>query len=304
MSATVPSPFAGLAGRRVLVTGADGFIGRALVAFASARDAHVTGIGRHAADIADAGAVDRVFLAAKPEVVVHAAGLMDWRQDLELLPSMLRVHVLGTANVLQASRRVGVRRVVCFGSAGEYGAAKPPLVEDGAAEPLDPYSTSKLAATELARLFHRSFALDTTVVRPFNVYGLGEPERRLFPSVFARARSGGGEIACTPGEQQRDFVHIDDVAEGAWRAALSPNTPGAILNLGTGRAMRVRDAVDHAVRISGGNVSPRYGALPYRSGEPMILVASTDKCRSLLGWKPSISLEDGLARTFNASSPI
>lgn len=297
------APFDQLVGRRVLVTGADGFIGRALVAFAAARDARVTGIDRNEADIADLAAVDRVFQAAQPELVMHAAGLVDWRQDLDLLPPMLRVHVLGTANVLQASRRVAARRVVCFGSAGEYGAAKPPLIEDRAAEPLDPYSTSKLAATELALLFHRSFGLDTTVLRPFNVYGQGEPERRLFPSVFARARSGGGEIACTAGAQQRDFVHIDDVAEGAWRAALSPNTRGAILNLGTGRGTSVRDAIDCAVRISGGNVTPRYGALPYRTGEPMTLVASTDKCRSLLGWVPEIPLEGGLARMFDVSAP-
>jgi nucleoside-diphosphate-sugar epimerase len=285
-------------GQRVLVTGAQGFIGRALVAFAEAAGARVVGIDRGEADVCNAQDLERVLTRVKPEVVLHAAGLVDWRQDPRLVPSMLAVHVLGTANLLEAARRAGAARVVCFGSAGEYGAAPSPVSEDGPTEPLDPYSTSKYAATALALLYHRSFALQTTVVRPFNVYGPGEPDGRLFPSLFRQALQGGGDFDCTEGTQIRDFVHIDDVVEGAWRAALAVSAGGVVVNLGTGRGTSVRNAIECAVGVSGGIVRPRFGALPYRKGEPIELVAAIDRCQSVLGWTPRIELVEGLRRTY------
>jgi nucleoside-diphosphate-sugar epimerase len=286
-----------LAGRRVLVTGAAGFVGRALVAFARQRGAEVTGVDRDEADIREPAAVARLFAGAQPEWVIHAAGLADWRADPALLPEMLATHVLGTAHVLEAARAAGARRVVCFGSAGEYGAARSPLDEEGPTLPVDPYSTSKRAATELALLYQRAFRLPCTVVRPFNIYGPGEPPRRLFPSLFAQARAGGGRFACTAGQQVRDFVHVDDVAEGAWRAAAG-DTAGAIINLGTGVGTTVRAAIEQAAALAGGNVEPQFGALPHRPGEPMELVASVVRCRERLGWTPGISLSEGLRRTF------
>ncbi len=287
-----------LAQKRVLVTGAEGFIGRQVVALAKKHGGIVIGLGKGDCDLRDGARTLAIFAEHRPEYVVHTAGLVDWRQDASLVSAMIDVHVRGTAHVLDASKKHGARRVVCFGSAGEYGAAaeKGAVAENARAEPLDPYSASKLAATELALMFHRSFGLETTIVRPFNVYGPGESAKRLFPSLFALARQGGGQFPCTAGEQLRDFVYVEDVAEGALRAALAPEAAGRCLNLARGSGTTVRDALILAAKISNGVVQPQFGTMPYRPGEPMQLLANIALTSSYLQWSPTVSLQQGLEK--------
>jgi nucleoside-diphosphate-sugar epimerase len=304
----------GLRGLRLAVTAGAGFIGARIVRLAVEGGARVTVLSRTPGnrgriaelagvevvdcDVLDDAAVAAVMKAARPEIVVHAAGLPDWRREPTLAPSMVRLHALGTTHVLEAARLAGAGRVVVVGSAGEYGDAAGPLAEDRTARPIDPYSVSKLAATEIALAYDRAFGLPCTVVRPFVVYGPGEPENRLLSTVFRRSLDGGGPTDFTRGEQVRDFVFVDDVAEGALRAAITPAAAGAILNLGTGVGTRVRDAVALAVEIAGATVKPVFGALPYRPGEPASLLADTTLCARVLGWSPATPLPRGLELAF------
>lgn len=303
-----------LVGQKVLVTGGAGFIGARVVARARAAGALVTALVRSTArerlagladvacvtvDVMDHPGMIQALASAAPDVVVHAAGIANWLQDPELTVSMVRTHALGAAHLLEAARQARVKRVVLIGSAGEYGDAPPPCREDGPTRPLEAYSASKLAATELALTYHRSFGVACTIVRPFVVYGPGEPPGRLLSSVFATARAGGGPAPFTAGEQVRDFVYVDDVAEGVLRAAMHPSAAGLVLNLGTGVPTRVRDAVALAVETSGNIVAPQFGALVYRPGEPPVLVASCTHTRKVLDWVPTISLADGLRDFWN-----
>lgn len=299
-----------LQGARACVTGADGFIGARLVRALLARGAIVLGLHRsptlqrlrphqelslQAFDLLDAEALKGSLASFAPALVFHCAGLVDWRQEPTLTTAMLQQNTIATAHVLEASRLAKVSRVILFGSAGEYGAQQSPLAEDAAALPLDPYSASKLAATELALVYQRSFSLACTIVRPFMVYGVGEGPRRLLPSLFQQALAGGGEFPCSPGEQLRDFIFVDEVAEGALRLACCPEAIGQVVNLGTGQATTVREVIEVACQLSGGKVSPRFGAMPYRPGEPMQLYAEPHKLRRLLRWSPVVSMEEGLA---------
>jgi len=298
----------------VLVTGGAGFVGARIVRAALAAGADVIVLERAGAsvdriadlaavrvvhdDILDEAGVTARLAEERPHIVVHAAGYPDSRREPTLATTMMRVHACGTTNVLEASRLAGVERVVALGSAGEYGDASEALSEEQAARPLDPYSVSKLAATESALAYDRAFGLACTVVRPFIVYGPGEPRTRLLPSVFVRALAGGGEVAFTPGEQVRDFVYVDDVAEGTLRAAVSPAARGLVLNLGTGLGVRVRDAVTQAITASGSHVVADFGGLPYRPGETLRMVADTSRVERVLGWKPETSLEAGVALAY------
>jgi nucleoside-diphosphate-sugar epimerase len=309
-------PLGALRDKRVLVTAGAGFIGARLVRRALAMGAKVTVLGRpggnrerlatfedvlaYDGDILDEASVVRALEVERPDVVVHAAGLPDWRREPSLAPSMVRLHALGTTNVLEAARLAGVGRVVVVGSAGEYGDSPERLSERQVARPVDPYSVSKLAATEIALAYDRAFGLACSVVRPFVVYGPGEPKNRLLPTVFARALAGGGDVAFTPGEQVRDFVYVDDVAEGILRTAISPAARGAIVNLGTGIGTRVRDVVAHAIAVSGNTVRPDFGGLPYRPGEPPSLVSDNTEIHALLGWSPPTRIEEGLERAYEA----
>jgi nucleoside-diphosphate-sugar epimerase len=299
-----------LHGKHVVVTGGTGFIGARVVRRALDADARVTvlarpGSSRHRlpkdaawdveeVDLFDPGSLGRSLRERHPDIVMHLAAIPNWRQDPTLTASMISMHVVVAGHLLEAARLANVRRVVLFGSAGEYGPAEGALREDQPARPVDPYSATKLAATELALMYHRSFGLACTVVRPFVVYGPGESEARLLPSIFAAARAGRTMLDFTPGEQVRDFVHVDDVAEGALFAALEPRAAGEVLNLGTGTGHSVRQAIEQAIATSGGRITPHFGALPYRPGEPARLIAEMTKTRDLLGWSPSTSLGDGL----------
>jgi UDP-glucose 4-epimerase len=304
-----------LEGTRLLITGGAGFVGarvvkRGLEAGATVsvliregtnlRRIETLDVVRLTGDVHDGDAVLAGFVEAKPDLVIHAAAWPDWRQDPERTLAMLQVHTLGTANILEAARKTRVKRVILLGSAGEYGNSSAPLAETDKARPVDPYSVSKLAATELALTYYRSFGVASTVVRPFVVYGPGEPDSRLFPSLFAAVRAGQTEAPFTSGEQVRDFVYVDDVAEGILRATATELAAGEVINLGTGVGTRVRDAVLAALEVSGGRLEPRFGALPYRPGEPPFLVANTTFCRDLLGWAPTTSLEGGLAKVWGA----
>lgn len=292
----------------MLVTGGSGFVGRRLVARLAEHGANVFVLARTAkldtaaaavvqADVLDESAVRRAFDAAAPAYVFHLAAHADWRQDPALTVSMCNLHVVGTAHVLEAARKSGVSRVVTFGSAGEYGSAASPMAESARATPLDPYSTTKLAATELALTYARSFGVPCTVLRPFVIYGVNEPSHRLLPSVFRAALAEQG-LPCTLGEQVRDFVYVDDVVECALRAAVHEAAAGEILNVGTGVGVTVRELVEQACAISGGRARPRFGALPYRVGEPMDLRADINKLRRVLGWVPKTSTRVGIERAW------
>lgn len=302
----------GLQNRRVLVLGGDGFIGARLVLQALSWGAHVTALCRSSslkrlrpdtpnlslryASLQDASDVERLVSEAGCSLLLNAAGLVDWRQDPALTPKMIEAHIIVTANLLEAARKAKVERVVLLGSVGEYGAAQSPCQEEDKALPLDPYSVTKLAATELGLMYARSFSLPCTIVRPFQVYGPGESAQRLTQLIFTKAKTGGGELALSLGEQLRDFVFVDDVAEGILRAALTPEAAGVVLNLCTGAPLRLRDFVQLAVEVSGGVVSPIFGAQPYRPGEPMALFGSTQRLEKLLGWRPQTTPKEGLTR--------
>jgi nucleoside-diphosphate-sugar epimerase len=242
-------------------------------------------------DVRDPDATRALVERERPSLIVHTAAKVAWRADPSLTLPLLHTNVLGTAAVLEAARVTGAR-VVVVGSASESVSN-----EERAREV---YTIGKRVGTALALLYSDAFDTWTTVVRPFNVYGPGEAPTRLFPSLFARAAAGGGEYPCTPGDQIRDFVHVDEVTDGILRAAATDRSRGQVIDLGTGRGISVREAIALACRITGGTVIPRPGALPANGHEPPRLVANTERTRAILGWAPSRSLEASLAQEWDA----
>jgi nucleoside-diphosphate-sugar epimerase len=308
--------FPQLSKQSVLVTGADGFIGARVVRCLLQSNANVAALCHsnhplkrlkpnnklrlYNADVTSLSSLEECLEQAFPTYIVHCAGMVDWRQNYALSPDMMLVHGVGVANILTCAKKQGVKGVVILGSAGEYGTAPSPCREDGPTIPQDPYSVAKLSAMHLADLFGRIFSLPCVVVRPFNVYGPGEPTGRLVPVLLQRAKFGGGDVPLTLGEQRRDFVYVDDVAEGIVRALLEPKAQGTILNLCTGVPRMVREVVTAAVNVTGGILHPQFGALPYREGEVMELWGSTSRLEQILGWKPTTSIEDGLLLSWKA----
>lgn len=298
----------GWADRRVLVTGATGFIGVRLVqrlveagaqvwagvypGESPERVASLAPEVRHVPfDVQDAEGVRQAVQRAAPDVVFHLAAV--GVSDIGVEPALaLAVNAGGTVNLLEALRGRDVQRVVLVGTCYEYGARE-------ALEGLDPfsaYAASKVAAWAFGRMYWRAYNLPIVTVRPFQVYGPGQPDHTLIPAAIHAALSGR-DLPMTEGEQQRDFIYVEDVVEGMLAAGLVPGIDGESLDLGSGIARPIREVVERIGELTGATGRILYGALPYRPSEVMHLVADAERTARLTGWRARVGLDEGLRYT-------
>ena len=302
-----------LSGRRVLVTGATGFIGSHLARRLVAEGAEVSVFMRatsdrclladvldrvqiHEVDICDEDAVRMAMAHICPAVVFHLAAI-GMSEPFVSPPVAVRVNVQGTLHLLEAARQCGVRRFVHSGTAYEYGdAANNDAPHKELLDPVNTYAASKAAARAFVRLYARVYGLPTVNMRLFAVYGPGQPPKTLVASAVCAALEDR-DFPMTPGEQMRDFVFVSDVVEGYLRAAVAMGVEGVSIDLGTGRAWMIREVVMKLFQIAGSRAKPLVGALPYRPSETMKQVADPHVARKLLGWQATTSLEDGLSQT-------
>ena len=304
----------GWSGRRVLITGASGFIGRHLVRRLADVGAQVwVGLRRHgrvrrradllceaklvAMDVSDANSVARAVVLVEPDVVFHLAATGVTNPTVSAADA-LAINTGGVIHLLESLRGVNVQRVVLVGSSHEYGARE-------ATEGLDPinfYAASKAAAWAFARAYWRAFSLPLVIARPFQVYGPGQTVRALIPSTI-RASLAGEDFPMTSGEQERDYVFVRDVVEGLIAVAEAKGIEGESLDLGTGKTRPIREVVKCIWEMTGGTGQVRLGAFPCRPAEVMVSAADAERTARLTGWRASTSLQDGLRRTVRAINP-
>ena len=292
-------------GRLVLVTGGAGFIGShlvdALVAaglrvrvidnFATGRREYVNGAAeliegdiRDASSIADAfDGVDTVFhVAALPRIPLSIAKPVETHMT----------NVVGTLNVLIAARDRKIRRVVYSGSSSVYGEqASMPLVETMTVNPLNPYALQKYVSEQYARMFHRLFAMQTITLRYFGVYGPRMPQEGSYVlaiAAFLRARREGRPLEIHgDGEQTRDFTHVSDVVSANMLAMDSEIADGRALNIGRGENV----SVNRVAAMIGGPTVHREA----RAGDMRDTLADRTEAERVLGWRPRVSIEEGIA---------
>ncbi|MBI4354222.1 MAG: SDR family NAD(P)-dependent oxidoreductase [Candidatus Omnitrophica bacterium] len=305
-------------GKRVLVTGAGGFIGshlteRLVELGATVRAfVHYRGDGSWgwldtsplkeelevvAGDLADR---DLVLQAVQgTEVVFHLAALIAIPYSYQAPSSFVQTNVVGTLNVLQAARAGGVGRVVHTSTSEVYGTAQyVPMDEAHPLQAQSPYAASKIGADKLAESFWRSYELPVVTIRPFNTFGPRQSARAIIPTIITQGL-GNGTVRLGNLSPKRDLNYVSDTVEGFVLAATVPEAVGRAINLGSGRETSIGELARMILTRLGkaGAVEQEAQRLRPQGSEVERLLADTTLAQQLLGWKPAVSLEEGLRRT-------
>jgi nucleoside-diphosphate-sugar epimerase len=298
------------AGRSVIVTGGAGFIGSHLVDSLVAAGARVRVIENFAtaargcvncdaelieADIRNAAAIRPAFDGV--DTLFHVAALPRIPLSIAKPVETHMTNVVGTLNVLMAARDARVRRVVFSGSSSVYGAQPTlPLVETMTPHPASPYALQKFVGEQYAAMFHRLYGMQTLTLRYFAVYGprmAQEGAYMLAIAAFLRARLEGRPLEIHgDGEQTRDFTHVSDVVRANLLAADSELADGRPINIGCGRNI----SVNHIAAMFGGPTVHR----DPRPGDMRHTLADNREAARLLGWRPQVALEEGIASLLKA----
>jgi NAD dependent epimerase/dehydratase len=311
-----------LSGRTVLVTGAGGFIGGHLVARLVRDGADVRAFARYNSrnergtldwlesdvmaevevalgELRDLESVERSVAGA--EVVLHLGAQIAIPYSFVNPRDFFEVNALGSLNVAQAALRHGVQRVVHTSTSEVYGSARTiPITEEHPLEPQSPYAASKVAADKLMDSFHRSYELPVTVLRPFNTYGPHQSARAVIPTIISQALAGG-PVRLGSLHPRRDLTFVEDTVAGFVAAATAPAAVGRTIQLGTNHDVSVGELVEQVGGILGRELEVETDRSRVRpaASEVERLISSPALAEELMGWKPAVSLHDGLARTID-----
>lgn len=278
---------------RALVTGGDGFVGRHLVARLRAEGARVTVLGRGQVDLADPVAAAAAVAAADPEIVFSLAAARAWGSAAE----RARSTAVNTSPWLVDALGPRARAVVRLGSSTEYAASPVPLTEDAPLAGRGLFGASKAAGSTLLLGAAAERGIRAVVLRAFQVYGPDDHPDRFVPTVLRAARDGT-VLPLTVAGRRRDWVWVGDVVDACVRAASASVPAGTVLNLGTGVQTANEELVAVAARVTGRPLRTDPGAHPGRAWDAEHWVADPSRARTVLGWSPTVSLADGLARTW------
>ncbi|WP_442507028.1 SDR family NAD(P)-dependent oxidoreductase [Novipirellula sp. SH528] len=307
-----------LSGKKVLVTGAGGFIGshlaeqlvreganvRAVVHYNSRNDlgnlafapADIrSSMEVHAIDIADPFSVREVVEGC--DCVFHLAALIAIPYSYVAPAAYLETNIHGTLNVLEAVRTCGTPRLVHTSTSETYGTAQyTPIDEVHPLQGQSPYSASKIAADKLAESYYCSFGLPVSTLRPFNAFGPRQSARAVIPTIISQLKRDG-KVRLGSLTPVRDFTFVSDTVAAFLAVAGSEATIGQACNAGNGRGITIGELAQMLIdKIApGAELLTETERIRPEQSEVMALIADSDKLTELTGWKPAVSLNDGLS---------
>lgn len=296
-------------GKEVFITGAGGFIGSAVVGALLGRGAQIRGLlGAPDDEVRDLPGEVHVKrgeitdksmicdLMAGADVVIHLAGPPSVAASFESAAEYARVHVTGTATVLEAYRRTRPRRLVYISSAEVYGCPQMnPVREDHPLRARSPYAAAKIAAEKFIESFVHAFTIEAVILRPFSIYGPGLSPQSLIGTILRQAREGDF-VRLASLKPVRDYCYIKDLAEAIVRACTIKVSDSCPINIGTGEGASVARVANLILEILGREIPLLEDASAHRPGrsEINLLVADMRRSRDVLAWAPEYSLKSGL----------
>ena len=305
--------------KKVLVTGAGGFIGshlterlvkesakvRALVNYNSRND--FGKIEEIPIDIKkQIEIVDRDFrdsnlvmkITRDIDIIFHLGARISVPHSYDTPRDHIQTNILGTLNFLESALEHGTEKIITTSTSETYGTALyTPIDENHPLQAQSPYAASKAGADILAKSFYCSFKLPLVIVRPFNTYGPRQSDIAVIPTIISQAIMGE-KINIGSLEPKRDFTYVTDIVDAFIKTAECNNSIGEIINIGSGSTFSIKDIVKITSKILGKDLESKIEVKKERkrpeNSEVLLLLCDNSKAKKLLGWQPKISLEDGL----------
>ncbi len=300
-------------GKRVLVTGATGFIGSNLVRRLLKEGHEVSILTRGSssslwrieevkdklriinASLVDYEAVEKAVAEIKPEIIFHLATYGGFSSERDT-DRIIDTNITGTLNLFRACSKQGFSLFVNTGSSSEYGIKERPMKETDSLEPVTYYGATKASMSLFLSRIAKSQGLNIVTIRPFAVYGYFEEKNRLVSYLILSCIEGRNPELSTP-SSVRDFIFVEDLVEGYMATIDKKNIEGEVFNLGTGVQYSVGDIARLTIELSGKSLKPVYGTRQStQKVEPHCWVADASKAEKLLGWKPKHDIRQGLKK--------
>jgi NAD dependent epimerase/dehydratase len=235
------------------------------------------------------------------DTILHLGALIPIPYSYRHPREFVTANVEGTLNVLEASRRHEVERIVHTSTSEVYGTAQTvPIDEQHRLHPQSPYAATKVAADQLALSYQRSFATPVVIARPFNTFGPRQSARAVIPTIVTQALTRDAiELGAT--DPTRDFLYVGDTVGGIMRCAEVEGIEGEVINLGTGIEVSIRELAERVVKMVGREVPVVFDEQRVRPPDSEVerLAADTSKAKALLAWEPAVDLDAGLKATID-----
>jgi UDP-glucose 4-epimerase len=288
--------------QKVLITGASGFIGMHLCERLLKEGAEVHAVYRTQnppedsraqwwqADLSDEGSVRGLFRDIRPDLIFHLASHVKGAPNLEHVLPTFRSNLQSTVNLLTLAAEQGCKRMVITGSLAE------PEPQNGELFPSAPYAAAKWASSGYARMFHALYKLPVVIARVFMVYGPAQQDlTKLVPYVILSILRGETP-KISSGGRPVDWIYVSDVVDGFMALAERPGIDGGTFEIGSGSLISIREIVQQLAAVVDPKAKVEFGALADRPLEPT-RIANIAETLAKLGWKPKVSLQEGLERT-------
>jgi NAD dependent epimerase/dehydratase len=305
--------------KKVLVTGASGFIGSHLAEMLAREGTHVRAFVHYnsmsswgwldesphsremeivSGDLRDFDSVSRAVKGM--DEVFHLGALIGIPYSYQSPLAYVRTNIEGTYNVLEAARQSGTQKTVITSTSEVYGSARYlPIDEAHPLQPQSPYSATKIAADNLALSYHFSFQLPVTIARPFNTFGPRQSARAIIPTVATQLLSGSREIELGNLEPTRDFTFVEDTASGILAIGREKSFVGKAVNIGTGQKVSIGELARKLIQLCGSSAQIKLAPDRIRpeTSEVVNLQSKNELLLKTTNWKPQHTLDQGLEKT-------